>query len=435
MDEPVCEICGSSRDRKIMANCAQCNAYQHCYCLQMVTYDIPDEWYCDECQKNANGDPEPSQGGQAEFQGPFHGCDLTMERQTPTLDNNDRNVVHRTGLKTSKKFENAKVKFISCEEATLLSKERSPHCRSNFTARRTYSQVRPASPPKVKQSSSMKCMSPSRSDTQVCALKRCAVASQNPAKIEDINMKPKARSGGTIPMVLPCGTSRAVKGRIGSQIQCEPREKKLVSADKEKINYQIQDETRKKSPFNASDADTGCESEMKSLHHNIDMPVVINSSVEYARRPPPTSCWTGCFFVFDGTNCNFGEYQAYFPSKVSSKVCDIAKKMPNNIQLEMLHRMDDWPKSFETNRPVYEDIGLFFFSNELDWHEKKHPPLLETYCNFVMRAHIDDVKLLIYSSEVLPPDSQWIDGESYLWGVFVKSKGKSNPARFGSIAI
>lgn len=39
-------------------------------------------------------------------------------------------------------------------------------------------------------------------------------------------------------------------------------------------------------------------------------------------------------------------------------------------------------------------------------HEKKHPPLLETYCNFVMRAHIDDVKLLIYSSEVLPPDSQ-----------------------------
>lgn len=377
MDEPVCEICGSSRDREIMANCAQCNAYQHCYCLQVVTYDIPDEWYCDECQKKANGDPEPSQGGQAEFQGPLHGCDLTMERQTPTLDNNDRNVVHQTGLKTSKKFENAKVKFISCEEATLLSKERPPHCRSNFTARHTYSQVRPASPPKEKQSSSMKCISPSRCDTQVCALKRCSVASQNPAKIEDINMKPKARS----------------------------------------------------------DADTGCESEMKSLHHNIDMPVVINSSVQYARRPPPTSCWTGCFLVFDGTNCNFGEYQAYFPSKVSSKVCDIAKKIPNNIQLEMLHRMDDWPKSFETNRPVYEDIGLFFFSNEPDWHEKKHPPLLETYCNFVMRAHIDDVKLLIYSSEVLPPDSQWIDGESYLWGVFVKSKGKSNPARFGSIAI
>lgn len=53
-------------------------------------------------------------------------------------------------------------------------------------------------------------------------------------------------------MVLPCGMSIAVKGRIDSQIQYEPRENKLVSSDKGKINYQIQDETRKKSPFNAS---------------------------------------------------------------------------------------------------------------------------------------------------------------------------------------
>ena len=75
----------------------------------------------------------------------------------------------------------------------------------------------------------------------------------------------------------------------------------------------------------------------------------------------------GCFHVLDaGANLNLGEFKAQFPSKVSSKVYDIVKMIPNNLQLQLLPRMNDWPKSFEITNPVYEDIGMFFFSNEPD---------------------------------------------------------------------
>uniref|UniRef100_A0A0E0KF49 AIPP2-like SPOC-like domain-containing protein n=1 Tax=Oryza punctata TaxID=4537 RepID=A0A0E0KF49_ORYPU len=354
-----------------------------CYCFPVVTYDVPDEWCCCECQKKSNWDQTPSQGGQ-------------------TI----RNIVHQDSLKIPNKFENAKVKYISYEEASLLNnKERPPYCRSNFHVRRTNSHVHPASPPNAKHSSSRSDnraysqfhrkfpngqQSPCRSDTQGPFLKRGAGASQNQAEIAGINMKQKAQSG-----------------KIDFQVQNEQREKKVVGADKVTMNPQSRDDPREKSGSNATGTYIGRGSEMSPDNH-IGMPVVINSSVEYARRPPPEIRWTGCFLVSDGSNCNPADFKAYCPSKVSSKVLNVIKSMPSVIELDILPRMDEWPKSFETNPPVYEDIGLFFFSTELDRNGKSQSRLMETSCNFVMRAYINNIKLLIYSSEVLPPDSQCV---------------------------
>ncbi|KAF7068911.1 hypothetical protein CFC21_074617 [Triticum aestivum] len=305
------------------------------------------------------------------------------------------------------------------------------------------SQGRPPSPQSMKQSCSMKCVSPSRSDGQAVSLKRCAVASQNPIKADDTKKRQKVQSdiifektGATIP-TIPHNTKGEVT-RIDQQLQDQPKEEKVANADGGKCNSWIDDQPTGKSALNASvltDADSGCGSGTKSLHNNIDMPVIISSSAEYARRPPPEGhCWKGCFLLSDGESSNLGEFKAYFPSVVSPRVCDIAKKMPNNIQLKISPRMNYWPKTFDEFCPVYDDIALIFFPAELDCYNKKHPRRLEAYNNFVMKAYIDDIMLLIYSSEVLPPDSQWIDGENYLWGVFVKPKAKSNHAHLGSVA-
>uniref|UniRef100_A0A0D9Z909 AIPP2-like SPOC-like domain-containing protein n=1 Tax=Oryza glumipatula TaxID=40148 RepID=A0A0D9Z909_9ORYZ len=389
----------------------------------VVTYDVPDEWCCCECQNKSNWDQTPSQGGQ-------------------TI----RNRVHQDSLKIPNKFENAKVKYISYEEASLLNNnERPPNCRSNFHVRRTNSHVRPASPPNAKQSSSRSDnraysqfhrkfpngqQSPCRSDTQGPFLKRGDGASQNQTEIAGINMKQKAQSGE---MLRPCHRSRAIRGKIDFQVQNEQREKKVVSADKVTMNPQSRDDPREKSGSNVTGTDIGRGSEM-SPDNDIGMLVVINSSVEYARQPPPEICWTGCFLVSNGSNCNPADFKAYCPSKVSSKVLNVIKSMPSIIELDILPRMDEWPKSFEINPPVYEDIGLFFFSTELDRNGKSQSHVMETSCNFVMRAYINNIKLLIYSSEVLPPDSQWIDGESYLWGVFVDPKRRHKSMPFGSIS-
>ena len=73
----------------------------------------------------------------------------------------------------------------------------------------------------------------------------------------------------------------------------------------------------------------------------------------------------GCFHVAE-EKLNLGEFKAQFAPKVSSKVYDIVKLMPSILELKLLPRMDDWPKSFDISCPVHEDIGLFFFRNELD---------------------------------------------------------------------
>ncbi|XP_010237272.1 uncharacterized protein LOC104584403 isoform X2 [Brachypodium distachyon] len=449
----VCEICGSSKNQEVMVNCTQCNAYRHCYCLEVVAFEIKGKWCCYECQKNANGDPEPIQGEKTEFQRPLHGCDLRKESKTPILDNNCRN-------KTPQRYENSKVKYIPCEEAALLSKERwTAHNRPKFVVRHT-TLVHPASPnmkcmspsrqvlpalrnvkpsssmksilPSMKQSRSMVCVSPSRSETEVFASQRCTVASQNTIKV-DVNMQQRIQSGIPISKVLPHSTKGEVKENV-HQLQDAPREVKVASADKGASNSWADDQHSGESAFSSSDADIGCESGSKSLHHHIDMPVIINSSVEYARRPPPQPiCWTGCFLASAGENIDLGEFEAYLPSRVSSKVRNITKKMPNNLQLEIQPRMNYWPKAFEKTRPVYNDIALLFFPTKLDCNGKKRPRPLEIQCGFAMKTYVDDMMLLIYNSEVLPPDSQWIDGESYLWGVFLKPRLKSSSARFGSV--
>ncbi|TVU46546.1 hypothetical protein EJB05_06087, partial [Eragrostis curvula] len=276
--------------------------------------------------------------------------------------------------------------------------------RSEFSTRK--SQVPPASSANLKQPSNRNCLPPSKSDTQVHALKRCAVVSHE-ARNKDLSMNRGAGYGSSMPS--RCATEVIVKGKSDSQIEDKTEEKKTVSANEGTISSQIQSKSIEKEALRGSVVDvTGCQSEVSSPFHNTDTLLIIDSSAANPRRPSSENCWTGSFTVLNaGTRHNLGGFKAYFPPKVSRKAYDVAKMMSGNMQLEMLPRFDDWPKAFETSRPTHEDIGLFFSPHKFDCHEKKHSNLLETSCNYVMRASIKDIKLLIYSSEVLPPDSQY----------------------------
>uniref|UniRef100_A0ACD6AKJ1 Uncharacterized protein n=1 Tax=Avena sativa TaxID=4498 RepID=A0ACD6AKJ1_AVESA len=219
-------------------------------------------WCCSDCQKNANGYTKPIQG----------------EIKGPMIDNNHRSMAHQIGVKTLQIYENSKVKFIPCEEAALLTKERP---RKKFVARRTRSQVRPvsptsmkcispnkqfrpASPQNVKPSSSMKsilpsrqigpssprsmkqkCLSPNRSDNQVVSLRPCVVASQNLIKVDDIN-RPKVRSA--IPK-CPENTKQAVRQ---NDHLLRPKEEKGNIAARAKGNSWVDDQPRGENAFNTS---------------------------------------------------------------------------------------------------------------------------------------------------------------------------------------
>ncbi|XP_022678725.1 uncharacterized protein LOC101753925 isoform X3 [Setaria italica] len=426
MDAVVCGTCGSGSSPHLIVNCAGCNASEHRYCMKVLTYVIPNEWYCAGCQEYANGCPNPSQGGQTELQKPWHGCDKMKERETANMHLSHNNVAHQINPRSSNKFGNAKVKFISSEEVALLNRGRPPYVRSRFAV--CPSKGHPSSPPNTKHSPNLKCISPSRSDTQVQALKRCAAASHDQTKIEDRSYFAKCQRKihpASPPSVKQPSSMKSISpSRSDMQFQTL-KQCAAASRDPAKIEGRPDFAMRRSQVHPASPphvtlsasvgSDTGSKSEAESLNQNRGVILSINPSMEYTRRPPPAICWM---------------FKAQFPSKVSSKVYDIVKMIPSNLELELLPRMNDWPKSFEACRPVYEDIGLFFFPNEPDGR-KKHSYLFEESNNYVLRARINGIKLLIYSSEVLPHDSQWIDGECYLWGVFVRLEGKSVPRQFG----
>ncbi|OEL36822.1 hypothetical protein BAE44_0002158, partial [Dichanthelium oligosanthes] len=399
-----------------------------------LTYNIPHEWYCPECQGYANGCPKPSQGGQTALQKPWHGCDKMKERETTKLHLSHSNVVHQINPRSSNKFGNAKVKFISSEEVASLSRERPACVRSRFALRPSKSHQSP--PPNTKHPSNLKCTSPSRSDTQVQAQKRYAAASRDQTKNEDrsyfATQQRKVHPASPPSLKQPSNMKSISPSRSETQVQALKR-CDAASRDQAKIqdrpDFSVQQsQVRPASPPhvkqlsnmkcispNRTQMQVHAMKRSSAASHNQAKEIVnadkgeINSEIEDEPREKGTLCASGmgCFHIFDAAaNLNLGEFKAQFPSKVSSRVYDIVKMIPNNLQLELLPRMNDWPKSFEASCPVHEDIGLYFFPNEPDGHEKKHSYLLEASNNYVLRAYIDGIKLLIYSSEVLPSDSQ-----------------------------
>ncbi|KAK3150166.1 hypothetical protein QOZ80_3AG0229650 [Eleusine coracana subsp. coracana] len=208
--------------------------------MPVVAFSIPSEWLCSECQEKANGDSIPNQGGQNEL---LSACGVTHERETPSLDLGQSNVVHQNSSDT-RKISSGKVKFISSEEVASLNRDRRPY----------------------------------------------GSAASYYVRKEDLSMNRNIGHGSSMPTTRS-RTDVVAKEKVDSQIEDKTNdEKKIVSADKGKFTCQVQHERREKETFCASA--TGCESEIKSPSHNKGTLLIMDSSAEYSRRPAPEICWT-----------------------------------------------------------------------------------------------------------------------------------------------
>lgn len=52
---------------------------------------------------------------------------------------------------------------------------------------------------------------------------------------------------------------------------------------------------------------------------------------------------------------------AHLSNLACSKVCEVAKCLPNSVSLEFSCRSSVWPKSFDKSGPSSTSIALFFF--------------------------------------------------------------------------
>ncbi|XP_027148030.1 uncharacterized protein LOC113748697 [Coffea eugenioides] len=137
--------------------------------------------------------------------------------------------------------------------------------------------------------------------------------------------------------------------------------------------------------------------------------------------------WRGNFVILNKDYQEFDDgLVAHLSSKACEKVYEEAILLPSALELEMLAKMDCWPKSFQKSQPSDDNIALYFFP--LDKRsEGLFDCLVEEMMDqeLAMKAIVKNAELLIFASNELPLSYWRFQGKYYLWGVF---RGQQAPA-------
>ncbi|KAA8531038.1 hypothetical protein F0562_005747 [Nyssa sinensis] len=140
-------------------------------------------------------------------------------------------------------------------------------------------------------------------------------------------------------------------------------------------------------------------------------------------QPIMDPIWRGRFSTKNETH--FG-LMAHLSSKACSKVSDATNLLPPVLDMEILPRCDAWPKTFQRFPPTDDWIALYFFP-EYERDEKVFDHLLDEIIelNLALKAVINDVELLVFSSLELPQQHWRFRRKYYMWGVFRKKRVSS----------
>ncbi|XP_052209170.1 uncharacterized protein LOC127812692 isoform X2 [Diospyros lotus] len=117
--------------------------------------------------------------------------------------------------------------------------------------------------------------------------------------------------------------------------------------------------------------------------------------------------------------------QAHLSTFASPRVPELVKKFPGEIPLKEVSRLTVWPNQFLVNYPKEDSIGVYFFSEDVVSYEGSYRNLTECMINYdlALKGDVDGVDLLIFSSNLLPENSQRWNKLFYLWGVFRRRVG------------
>ncbi|XP_061342514.1 uncharacterized protein LOC133288709 isoform X2 [Gastrolobium bilobum] len=179
-----------------------------------------------------------------------------------------------------------------------------------------------------------------------------------------------------------------------------------------------------KGPLNSSPDQQALECE-KYADSDAIMPQLLSyPEFDKCSRAQPLShpLWTGQFRMNKATH--FG-LVAYTSSKACSKVHSVVTELPRLLDVEMLLRRAIWPENFDMFSPNSDDIAVYFFP-QYERDETVFDGVLNDVIeqDLALKAVINNVELLIFSSHLLPPYDRRICDKYYMWGVF-KTKPRS----------
>ncbi|KAK1374252.1 hypothetical protein POM88_030445 [Heracleum sosnowskyi] len=174
---------------------------------------------------------------------------------------------------------------------------------------------------------------------------------------------------------------------------------------------------------------SGVELAMKNLY--------AENAVHTVEGTFPTNCstdasWMITFRLKDErtTSIYLGAHPA---SHAPAKLKQFSEEMPKVLEFECCSYEDFLRTVFKGCDPDEEDIGLYFFPDNVNRSDEYSFLLEQLSGQFFLRSCIDEVDLLLFSSKVLQKDnSEWYKHD-FLWGMFRHCHGKLRSAMEGTV--
>ncbi|KAL0887765.1 hypothetical protein Bca101_011748 [Brassica carinata] len=128
--------------------------------------------------------------------------------------------------------------------------------------------------------------------------------------------------------------------------------------------------------------------------------------------------------------------QAHLSTLASPKVAEVVNKFPEKFSLSEVPRLSTWPGQFQDIGTKEDHIALFFFAKDVESYERNYKPLVDNMMkkDLALKGNLDNVELLVFASNQLPPKCQRWNMLYFLWGVFRGRKDTcTNPQKNPSL--
>ncbi|CAN7005622.1 hypothetical protein BRARA_C00734 [Brassica rapa] len=150
----------------------------------------------------------------------------------------------------------------------------------------------------------------------------------------------------------------------------------------------------------------------------VSPPALLRSSA----IPDHESIWQGNLEVRKARNQSamHSGMQAHLSTLASPKVAEVVNKFPEKFSLNEVPRLSTWPAQFQDSGTKEDHIALFFFAKDVESYERNYKPLVDNMIkkDLALKGNLDNVELLIFASNQLPPNCQRWNMLYFLWGVF-----------------
>ncbi|XP_056175267.1 uncharacterized protein LOC115691638 isoform X3 [Syzygium oleosum] len=415
-----------------MVTCSSCPARQHIYCAAQIFHEVPEDWYCEDCQSTDHANLTISHLQEESIAM----VSSPSSREAP--DTASPSIIKRQAYpKWQRTAKPRKVMYLPTEEVIKLSaRERTTSSCSHMCLKPAASSTR-RNPLKSKVFASK---SPVRAKgNQHLISSGC----QHPLKSQSLNI------GSSINRQHDISVAKELKDKKDLVQQPEKHVGEEQSMDIDGLSFEREESIRAKEesieslspispsrssqPIDKSGGNNDAAAEYGYTFEETRFLHYILPKLEVCRPylPALSATWSGRLKFLGDAIPDDSSYlfRAHPPCSVHRKAYVLSLHMPLEICMEPIPLTHILTDIFQNEGPGIGDIGLYFYpANTVDRYIAKYSALVQLMVSqeYAMRGVINGAELLLFTSKELHVDSHLfivgLQSEYFLWGIFRSAK-------------